>query len=244
MRQLTRWAVGATIVMNLAACGARSVASAPAMALQSRPSASAPGTPSMAAGTQQAGRGILNHPFVTWVKQQHPGAAVAIINDYLGIESSPGADTVVENERSELRTQVIQTVQAEFTRSLDRRLPDDLRATSVEDRIRIAGRVKYQIHDIQLTFDMTVRLDEEGKIWVALDERSVEANAMNPLVGLFGGNLDARAIKAVKEAFDKEGPSQVGKVAGLHYVPGAIFYIDCGEAFVHTKTLPSESSEP
>ncbi len=246
MRQIARMISLIAISTQLTGCGSRApvvAVSAMSSTLPSRQANALQGSPTTTAGAQQSGRSILNHPFVTWVKKQHPEAAVAIINDYLGLESTPGAETEVETERAELRRQVLQTVQGEFTRSLDKKVPDDLRARSEQDRIRIAGRVRYQIHDIQLTFDMTVRLDGDGKIWVALDEQSVKATAMNPLVGLFGGDLDAKAIRAIIEAFDKQGPTQVGKVAGLHYVPGAVFYVDCGEAFVNTTSLPSESAD-
>ena len=228
------------LLTTLAGCGSRTFVGPETQSNRTALSEAARPAPATA---RTATKSILEHPFVLWVKKQHPDTAVAIINDYIGIEPVEGDSTAVETERDDLRRQVVSTVQTEFTRSLDTHLPDDLRATSLGDRIQVAGRVKYQIHDIQLKFDMAVRLDAEGKIWVSLDERSVQAAAMNPLVGLFGGNLTPRALKAVEEAFDREGSRQVGRVAGLHYVPGGQFYIDCGEAFVHMKSLPSETRQ-
>ena len=187
-----------------------------------------------AAQSSAAEQDIGKNPFVVWIKQNHPGAAAKIINQYLSVGGAPNPNPEAERERSKFRQQVIDMVTSELMKNLVKGLPEGLAAkAAAPGRIRVSGYQQQFGFDIKLNFDFIVRIDKAGLVWITVPAERVNAYAESSIVSTFSGDLDAAAHDEVVKNLDIEGPPNARKTPGLTYLKGGTFLLDPGFAFVN-----------
>ncbi|MGE5708317.1 MAG: hypothetical protein ACM3YO_08290 [Bacteroidota bacterium] len=184
-----------------------------------------------AANSQNA---LLNNPFVLWVKQTYPKEAARIINDYLSTRTMANSAPKVESERAKLRYQVLETVAWELYKNLAPSLPQGLTPNKRGTAIWVEGVTEQDGHQIAVSFPFLIKMDEWGLVWITVPKGSVKASiqGFDPLARLFGGNIPGRVYDEVKKSLEAEGPKNAAKTPGLAYLPGGIFRVNPGEAFV------------
>ena len=225
--------IASLAILTLTACG-----QAPSTAARSRLDMAARNMqaqrPAPAAQGSAAEQDIGKNPFVVWIKQNHPGAAAKIINQYLSVGGAPNPDPAAERERSKFRQQVIDLVTQELMKNLAKGLPEGLAAKiATPGRIRVSGYQQQFGFDIKLNFDFIVRIDKAGLVWITVPRKGMKAYAESSIVSTFSGDLDGAAHDEVVKNLDIEGPPNARKTPGLTYIKGGTFLLDPGYAFVN-----------